>query len=53
MGVGNISRKMLKNPLVDEKNNNSVKKRPHVKDMKRKLVQKKSHENMDRKLTPS
>jgi hypothetical protein len=42
MGVANFSQKMLKNPLVDEKNKNSVKKRPYVEDTKKKNVQKKS-----------
>jgi hypothetical protein len=33
---------MLKNPLVDVKNKNSVQNNPHVDDTKRKIVQKKS-----------
>jgi hypothetical protein len=42
MRVENISWKMLKNPVVDDKNRNSVQKNPHVNDTKRKIVQKKS-----------
>jgi hypothetical protein len=30
MGVGNINREMLKNPLVDQKNKNNVQKHPLV-----------------------
>ncbi len=33
---------MLKNPLVDDKNKNSVQNNPHVDDTKRKIVQNKS-----------
>ncbi len=40
--VENINRQMLKNPLVDDKNKNSVQNNPHVDDTKRKILQKKS-----------
>jgi hypothetical protein len=42
MRVENIIQQMLKNPLVDDKNRNSLQKNPHVDDMKRRIVQKKS-----------
>jgi hypothetical protein len=42
MKIENISRQMLKNPLVDDKNKNSVQNNPHVDDTKRKIVQNKS-----------
>jgi hypothetical protein len=42
MGTVNISRKMLKNPPIEKKTKNSVQKCPHVKNTKRKIVQKKS-----------
>jgi hypothetical protein len=42
MGMVNISRKMLKNPHVDEKTKNNIQKCPPVKGKRRKIVEKKS-----------
>ncbi len=42
MGAGSISRKMLKNPPIDENTKNNVQKCPPIEDTKREIIQKKS-----------